>query len=492
MNEGSLLELLPRLAGVPVLVVGDLMLDRYIWGDVSRISPEAPIPVLRVTQEESRLGGAGSVVANLVTLGAEVRAVGALGQDAAGERLLEQVRLLGLDERGLVRTAGVQTTQKTRLIARTQQLLRIDRDGEGLPAAAREELQRRALERLDGARAVLLSDYGRGVLGDEVVAALAAETRRRGIPCLADPHPSSPFARFAGVTALTPNRSETTQAVAIRPTDEASCIAAGRALIDRYGLDYATITLDRDGIYLLRRGEERGRRFPAKARAVFDVAGAGDMVLAVLGLALGAGAGLEDAVRLANVAAGLEVEKLGVTPIKPEELRAELEPGAPPALRRKLQKLPELERRLKEVRGSGGRVVFTNGCFDLLHAGHVYFLQSCRAEGEFLVVGLNTDASIRGLKGPSRPVLNLDERATLLAGLEAVDAVVPFDEPTPIALIERIRPDILCKGEDYRDKEVVGRGVVEGYGGRVQLVPLVPGLSTTAIIGRLNEGRLPG
>ena len=489
IRSARLLEVLTRCDGVPVLLVGDLMLDRYIWGEVSRISPEAPVPVLKVEREESRLGGAGCVAANLATFGARVHVVGVVGDDAPGTRVLEMLAALGVETGGILREPAVQTTQKTRLMARVQHLLRVDRDGELLPAAALARLEAAAIERLSQVRAVLVSDYGRSVLEGDLCRRLCAEARRRGIPVLVDPHRNADFRRYTGATTMTPNRAETQHAVGIRPVDDESCREAARALIERFELDWATITLDKDGIYLLRKGEAQGQRFPAKARMVYDVAGAGDMVLSVLGLAVGSGAGLDEAVSLANVAAGLEVERPGVATVTPEEVEQELASTAPPALRRKIVSQDQVAAFIEHARRAGHTVVFTNGCFDLLHAGHVHFLQGCRAKGGYLVVGLNTDGSVRGLKGTGRPVLTLEERATLLAGLEAVDLVVPFDEPTPIALIERVRPDVLCKGEDYKDKVVVGREIVEAYGGRVELVELLPGLSTTHVIERIGANR---
>ncbi len=487
----NLLPLVEALAGVEVLLVGDLMLDRYVWGDVSRISPEAPVQVLRVEREEVRLGGAGSVIANLSALGARVHALGVLGTDRPGDRSAALLaELPGVDASGILRDPAVPTTEKTRVIARAQHLLRIDRDSVELPADVQARLEAAARERLASAQVVLLSDYGKGAFAGELAQRLAAAARARGVPVLVDPHPSTPFARFRGATGMTPNRKETAGAVEILPRDPESILAAARALVERFELDWAAVTLDRDGVYLLRSGEAEGRRFPAKERDVFDVAGAGDMVLSVLGLALGAGAPLEDALQLANVAAGWEVEQLGVVPITPAALTAELRGVAPPQLKRKIVDFEAAAARLELERRKANTIVFTNGCFDLLHAGHVHFLQGCRSKGDFLVVGLNTDESVRSLgKGENRPVLPLEERAAVLAGLEAVDLVVPFAESTPLALIDRLRPDVLCKGEDYRGKVVVGRELVEGYGGRVELVELLPGLSTTNIISRINAAR---
>jgi D-beta-D-heptose 7-phosphate kinase / D-beta-D-heptose 1-phosphate adenosyltransferase len=489
MNTANLLPLIPRFKGVPVLLIGDLMLDRYMWGDVNRISPEAPVPVLKVTREETRLGGSGSVLANLAVLGAEVRPVGVIGADQAGDRVLELLGEHRVVSHGVLRDPASHTTQKTRLVARTQQLLRLDHDTAGtIPDELEQRLGARALELLDGVKVVLVSDYGRGVLSGNLCRRIAVEAKKRGIPVLADPNRDAPFERYAGVTSITPNRNETQRATDVKPIDEKSYRAAAKALIERLDLEWVAVTLDKDGIYVLKKGESRGELFPAKARAVFDVAGAGDMVLATLGLSIAAGAPVDDAVHMANVAAGLEVERLGVASIEPEELEAELQTHTPPVLRRKIITTPaQVDARVAEARRKGQRVVFTNGCFDLLHVGHVTFLQGCRAQGDFLVVGLNTDSSIRGLKGPDRPVITLEDRATVLAGLEAVDLVVPFDEPTPVKLIERVRPDILCKGEDYKGKVVVGREIVEAYGGRVVLVPLVPGMSTTLVIERLER-----
>jgi D-beta-D-heptose 7-phosphate kinase/D-beta-D-heptose 1-phosphate adenosyltransferase len=492
VSRKRLVEILESLGSKKALVVGDVMLDRYIWGDVERISPEAPVPVLRVRREENRPGGAGSVVANLAALDAQVSVVSLVGDDRAGDELCSLLEAKNVDISGIVRMKEHGTTQKTRLLARVQQLLRVDRDHETqLTPELEQRLERVALERVAGSDVVLCSDYGKGVLAQGLARAVARAARKRGIPCVVDPFRAADFMRYEGATTITPNRKETENATEVVQDSLAAHERAATALIEKLGLDFATITLDKDGIFLKERGAKRGELYPSQARAVYDVAGAGDMVLSVLGLVLGGKSDPEDAVRLANVAAGLEVERLGVSPISKAEILRELDGRTPPALARKLVQVPELLQRVAEFRRQGKRIVFTNGCFDLMHAGHVRYFQFCRGLGDALVVAVNTDASVQRNKGPSRPIVELEERATVLAGLAAVDLVVAFDETTPIGLIEAVKPDVLVKGQDYEGKEVVGREFVEATGGRVELAPLWPGVSTTRIIERISAGTSP-
>ncbi|MEZ0227395.1 MAG: D-glycero-beta-D-manno-heptose 1-phosphate adenylyltransferase [Planctomycetota bacterium] len=493
MIDPRLASVLEGLGRVRALVVGDIMLDHYVWGEVERISPEAPVPVLRISREENRPGGAGSVVANLAALEAEVSVVSVVGDDTAGETLVSILRERKVDTFGVLRLPGVATTQKTRHLARVQQLIRVDRDVETkLTPDMSADLEKMALARLDGVDVVLLSDYGKGVFGSTAYStglakAVAKAARARGIPCITDPYRNIEIARYEGVSGVKPNRKGTEHATGIRPTDLASCEKAALALIDRLGLDFAALTLDKDGIYLREKNATRGELFPAQARAVYDVTGAGDMVLAMLGLVLGAKGSRQDAVRLANVASGLEVERLGASPISKSEILRELGgSGAPPNLARKILTQDELVLHVAELRRQGRKIVFTNGCFDILHAGHVRYFEFCRGLGDVLVVAVNTDESVRQLKGPERPVNNLEDRMTVLAGLGAIDIVSSFADETPQKIIERVKPDILVKGEDYRNQVVVGREVVEGLGGRVVLAPLWPGVSTTRIIERIK------
>lgn len=481
--------------GAPrILVVGDLILDEYLWGDVSRISPEAPVPVLRVRNREHRSGGAGSVVENLHVLGAEVEVCGLVGRDEAGGSLSARFASLGIDPAGLVVCEKRPTTLKTRMLGGVQhasrarqQVLRVDWEEDHPP---REDETARVLARCESAiaertpAAILISDYEKGLLTPELLSALIEGAKRAGVPVLVDPGRSVDYDRYRGATLVCPNRYETEQATGISPVDAESAGLAGRALVERLGLEHAVLTLDRDGIQLVSRdGESRG--FPTRVRSVTDVAGAGDMVLSLLGLAASAGWSIEDAVRLANLGAGIEVSKVGVTPVERWEIEqaAAGERGEGPS---KVRNLEELRGILERERTAGNTIIFTNGCFDILHAGHVHLLESARAFGNVLVVGLNSDASIRGQKGPARPVQNDDERARVLSGLSAVDHIVFFDEESPRRLVEGLLPDVLVKGMDYRDKEVVGRDVVEARGGRVELVDLRDGASTTGIIDRIR------
>ncbi|MBI5498265.1 MAG: D-glycero-beta-D-manno-heptose 1-phosphate adenylyltransferase [Deltaproteobacteria bacterium] len=485
----TLAHALVNLGSPTVALVGDVMLDRYTFGEVGRISPEAPVPVLRVAREEERLGGAGSVAADLLLLGARVRLVGIVGEDADGDVVMRLASDEKADASGLVRTQARRTTVKNRHVARGgpygQQVLRVDReDDRACPADLEARVRDAALRAVDGADVVLLSDYAKGVLSPGVVRAVIDEARRRKVPVLVDPK-GADFTRYAGATALTPNRRETAEATGITPSDPDSIRRAGHKLLQLAGLDAAIITLDRDGMALFHR--DGGELFAATAaRDVFDVTGAGDMVVAMLALCLGGGLSWDVAVHLANAAAGVEVGKLGSVPVTRQEVAMALGASAGPA--GKVMERAQAAVVLRARRAAGARVVFTNGCFDVLHAGHSRYLARARDLGELLVVGLNDDDSVRRLKGPERPIMPLQDRAELLASLACVDLVVPFGEDTPGALIEAVAPDILVKGEDWKDKGVVGREFVEARGGKVVLMPMEPGRSTTGVVERIRKG----
>jgi D-beta-D-heptose 7-phosphate kinase/D-beta-D-heptose 1-phosphate adenosyltransferase len=490
--DSDLLDIVDRLGEHRVMIVGDFMLDEYVFGPAERISPEAPVPVLRTQRSEFRLGGAGSVAVMVTALGGRVDCVGVIGSDRHGDRLLDMLRAAGADTDGLVRVADRPTTHKLRIVGlaqlrHPQQLVRLDTE-DARPVDG--ELERRLLgvvrERLAGADVVCLQDYAKGVLTPTLCREVIAAAKEKGRKVLVDPARIPDYSKYAGSSCLTPNRTEAMLATGLPDMDGSNAALAARRLLERLGCEAMSITLDKDGAFLAEAGGA-ARLIPTRPRVVYDNAGAGDMVLATMAMALAAGAGWEQTVRLANVGGGLEVERFGVQPIPLAELRAALVGHADRAahkIRAVEALVPEIARR----RTLGERIVFTNGCFDLLHPGHVEYLAAARHLGDCLVVGLNSDASVRGLgKGGDRPIYGQRERAAMLAALEAVDFVTVFEGPTPRELISAVQPDVLVKGEDYRGKEVVGREIVEARpGGRVVLLPLKAGYSTTALVERLR------
>ena len=463
------------------------MLDRYLLGDVDRVSPEAPIPVLRVERCEDRLGGAGNVAAMLAALSAEVVLVGVVGEDAEGAAV--RALLGGIDvDADLLLAAPRPTTVKDRFLGRThsrypQQMIRVDRESAApLEPALADRLCAAYEARLGATDLVVVSDYNKGVCAAGLLERMIAAAARRGVPVIADPVRGADYRRYAGCAGITPNRSEAALALhrAIACGDDG--LAAARTLLD-FGLEAAVVTLDREGIAWADRSG-RSRLFPIRPRQVFDITGAGDMVLSALGFCLAAGADWPEAIEVANLAGGLEVERLGVVPVTREELLAELAAKGG----RQGRKLLPLDRLLDELqrrRSLGDRVVMTNGCFDLLHPGHVASLERARAEGDCLVVGLNSDGSVRALKGPGRPILDEQGRAAMLSALECVDYVVLFDEPSVAGLVERVLPDVLVKSAQYGREEVVGGEAVVRSGGRVVLAPMQGDYSTTGIVDRI-------
>ncbi len=485
----DLLDLLASLGSPAVVVVGDAMLDRYVFGEVSRISPEAPIPVVKVLREEERAGGAASVAMNARALGAKVRLVAFTGDDEAAVALRRVLGDAGVDTSALVAVRGRPTTLKTRIVAagkahrNVQQVVRVDReDAAGFSADDDARLVAAFDAALRGAQAVIVSDYAKGVVSPATVRHVIAKAKATGIPVVVDPK-GTDYGRYAGATLVTPNRPETALATGIEPRDRESILAAGRRLLDVAGVDAAVVTLDKDGMAVVTR-DGREEMVPTTPREVYDVTGAGDVVIATLGVALGDGIALSDAVHLANVAAGVEVGKVGAVPVTRDEIAAAALAGR--AAMHSVIAAEDLAKELPKLRAAGKRIVFTNGCFDVLHAGHVRYLEFARREGDVLVVGLNSDASVRRLKGEGRPVNRQEDRAEVLAGLGAVSFVVVFDEDTPADLIRAVQPDVLVKGEDWKDKGVVGRDVVEARGGRVVLAPLLEGRSSTAIIAKIR------
>jgi D-beta-D-heptose 7-phosphate kinase/D-beta-D-heptose 1-phosphate adenosyltransferase len=476
-----------RFTAARVLVLGDIMLDCHIRGEVTRISPEAPVPVVRVVSRSWSPGGAANVATNLSELGLTVELVGALGADDAGTRLQELLRSRAIIADGLVADPRFATIVKTRVIGGHHQMLRIDDElPGGLEQATLSALVARVEARLDGLGALVISDYAKGVCAPALCAAVIRAARARGIPVLVDPK-GRDFSKYAGATTITPNTGELAQASGADPSDHHKLVQGGAELRRRLGLDFLTFTRGEHGIALIDGDEVH--QIPATAREVFDVSGAGDTVIAVLAACLAArDAGLShlDAVRLANLAAGIVVAKVGTVSVHLDELLASLDADLGGAGGGKVLTLSEAQARCARWRALGERVVFTNGCFDLLHAGHVGLLEHARQHGDRLVVGLNADASVRALKGASRPINHQADRASVLAGLAAVDAVVVFPEETPLELIRALRPEVLVKGADYREDQVVGATEVRSWGGRVVLVPLLDGRSTSAAITRMR------
>ncbi len=467
-----------------MLCIGDAMIDHYVSGRVERISPEAPVPVLHIESEERRLGGAGNVLRNLHALGVETCFISVSGSDGAGRDLSRMVAELGTAEAHVIPERGRTTTVKTRFIAETQQLLRADQERvKPLSASLREELMKMVRASFAHYPLAIVSDYAKGVLADGLAGEIIAAAREAGATVIVDPK-SNDYGIYRGASLVKPNRREL-QAASGRTLDsEAEIVAAARAAMDKNDIAAMLVTCGKDGMLLIERGAQH-HRLPAAAREVYDVSGAGDTVVAVLGAALAAGASLYDAASLANEAAGIVVGKVGTAIVPANELaQALIDRDA--VEHSKVLPLPLALDHVARWRRNGLKVGFTNGCFDLLHPGHVSLLNQARAACDRLVVGLNSDASVRRLKGAGRPVQNEESRAMVLASLAAVDLVVVFEEDTPQKLIEAIRPDLLIKGADYRREDVVGGAFVESYGGKVLLASLVPGHSTTATIARAN------
>jgi D-beta-D-heptose 7-phosphate kinase / D-beta-D-heptose 1-phosphate adenosyltransferase len=470
---------IPDFSGVRVLVIGDLMLDRYWYGVTSRISPEAPVPVVSVQSVEERPGGAGNVALNIADLGANVDLIGMIGQDEQGATLQERLRERRVNCM-LVSTRQHSTVTKLRIISRQQQLIRLDFE-DGFADADHRKLKEAYARTLRSAQVVILSDYGKGTLPD--VPQLIAAAREQDKIVLIDPK-GNDFSRYRHASMITPNQAEF-EAVVGPCRSETEIIEKGSALIKSLKLGALLIMRSEMGMTLLRSNQEP-LHFPARAREIYDVTGASDTMIAVTAAGLAAGLGLPEAVAISNLAAGIVVGKLGTAPATVEDLRNAMldhvrtERGM--VTEKKLAKL------LTQARAQGERIVMTGGCFDILHAGHVTFLQQAAKLGDRLVVALNDDASVRRLKGKDRPINNLQSRMTILAGLECVDWVVPFSEDTPAKLIEKLNPDVLVKGGNYKPDEIAGADHVRSKGGQVMVLDSVQGYSTNAIIDGIRGG----
>lgn len=477
---GRLKEASPR-----ILVVGDLMIDSYLWGKAERISPEAPVPVVVVESKTEMLGGAGNVVRNLLSLGAKVCVAGVIGDDVAGERIMAMLGDIGADSSGLLRDKGRTTSVKTRLMATHSQIVRFDAESVAdIGGESEEALLGFVQNRLGEFDAVLLSDYKKGVLTDSLTQAVIGLCKTNALPVLADPK-GLDYSKYRGATLLTPNKKEASEATRIYIKDDTSLLQAGMKLKNDFGLTHSVITLSEDGIALFEGGAIS--KIPTFAREVYDVTGAGDTVLAALGFALACDTPILDACRFANKAAAVVVAKLGSATVTMGEIAAFENSTVGDETDAKIVSRKELSEICAKLRAQGKQIVFTNGCFDILHAGHVRYLSAARRLGDVLVLGLNSDGSVHGLKGEGRPVNGEEDRSVVLASLACVSYVTLFDEPTPLALIEEVKPTVLVKGADYTPQSIVGYDFVTSYGGRVETVALVEGRSTTGIIKKIQK-----
>ena len=487
----ELADTLENMGSPRTLLVGDMILDRYVWGNAARISQEAPIPVLSVARKEWRPGGAANVVNALAHLGCEVTACGAIGGDEDGSLLARRMMELTSGRSKLFVDPGRPTTVKTRFVGYVQSagraahhVLRVDEEvTDPLPPG----VERQVLGYLESAAGehdcIICQDYNKGMLTENILAELISLASAAGCPVLVDPALGRSFDVYSGVTALVPNRYEATVATGIEIVDEATAHEACRKLASGLSLGQCLLKMDRDGMYLYL-GSDRGVMISTLPLDVYDVTGAGDVVTAVFGALIAAGEDFESAARIANAAAGIAVGKFGCAPVPREELLQTLR-SRDRGLLRKLVTVDALNAILAERRARGEKVAFTNGCFDLLHQGHIELVKFSREQADMLVVGMNSDRSVRELKGPNRPILSQQERAGILAALSEVDYIVLFDTVEVTPLIRALKPDVLVKGADYRPDQVVGHEVVESYGGEIRLAPLVEGISTTNIVERV-------
>jgi D-beta-D-heptose 7-phosphate kinase/D-beta-D-heptose 1-phosphate adenosyltransferase len=498
-DTGTLASLLARLVGARVICVGDIMLDRFVEGSVERISPEAPIPVFGVKRESEMLGGAGNVARNIAAIGAEAALISVVGDDDAGHRLGALVEETPGISATFIKDPARPTTIKTRYVAAGQQLLRADKETVApLSANAAKAVVSAVTKHLDGAvtaatfdvatpdhGVLVLSDYGKGVLDDALLKSLIGVAKERGALVIVDPK-GEDYSRYNGAGILTPNRQELAAASGLSVGSDDEVIAACRLVIKAAGVDAVLATRSEQGMSLVSAGSVD--HLPARAREVFDVSGAGDTVAAVLGAAHSAGAALPAAAALANVAAGVVVGKIGTAVAYPAEILSALHETEMLGADTKVMVLDGARDRLAAWRRQGLRCGFTNGCFDLLHPGHISLLNQSKAACDRLIVGLNSDHSVRRLKGPERPIQSETSRAQVLASLAMVDLVVIFDEETPVKLIEALRPEILVKGADYTIEQVVGAEQVQSWGGRVVLAEILDGHSTTGTIEKMGTG----
>ena len=462
-----------------ILVLGDLMIDHYLWGSCERISPEAPVQVVDIAKETTVLGGAGNVINNLKTLGAQVSVASIIGDDENGKELVGMLNAIGVDAKSIITQEGRKTSKKSRIIAVSQQILRYDKESKNaITSDSVQKIVTKLTESIARYDMIILSDYGKGVLTTELCQGVISLAKSNGVRVLVDPK-GSDFSKYKGAYLLTPNKKEAILSTNIEINDAKSLEKALLQLKEECDLGISLITLSEDGIATL---DKEVEIFPTVAKEVFDVTGAGDTVIASIAFALSAGKSIQETAAFANLAAGVVVGKIGSATVNIAEIQeyeASLHKSTSDAHIKSFADIASLVERSRE---NGKKVVFTNGCFDILHVGHVKYLQIAKSFGDILIVGLNSDESVSRLKGPTRPVNIAEDRAYLLAALEAVDFVVPFIEDTPYNLIKMIAPDVLVKGGDYEGKDVVGTE----FAGELKLVDFVDGKSTTKTIEKIQ------
>lgn len=459
---------------IPILVFGDLMIDEYLWGEVNRISPEAPVPIVNVHSQNIVLGGAGNVLNNLLALEAKPYIISAIGDDSNANILLELLQKKGISTDSIIQERSRKTAKKTRIIATNQQMIRFDEESTfTISKQTSEKIAEILRTQIPKSKALLISDYNKGLLTDELLQLAIQEAKKHNIFVLVDPKGDN-YTKYSGASFLTPNKKEAQTATGIDIIDDTSLQMALEKLKNDYALDLSLITLSEDGIAFF---DTHMHKMPAHAREVFDVTGAGDTVLATLGLMSAYGYKIGEAVRIANIAAAVVVGKVGSAVASLQEISFFFKNHL------RIVSFEDLDLLLEQLRLQKNQIVFTNGCFDILHAGHLEYLQKSRSLGDCLIVGLNSDKSVRFLKGDSRPINTQIDRANLLASLRYVDFVVIFDESTPEKLIEKIAPDILTKGADYKDKEIIGAK----FASKVKLINFVDGYSSTNMIKKIKE-----
>jgi D-beta-D-heptose 7-phosphate kinase / D-beta-D-heptose 1-phosphate adenosyltransferase len=478
LNEQTLKQIKPA----PVLVAGDVMVDEYILGDVERISPESPVPVLIARDRLRRLGGAGNVVRNLVTMGGKVALFATVGKDSAGNWFKRHCEEIGIDAFWIKDDLSRPTTIKTRVVARNQQIVRIDQEYAGsISAEIEKAIMEDAKSLLSQVKAAVLSDYGKGFLTPSLIQEIISLAKINSVPILVDPK-GKDFSKYRGATFVTPNVREAATASGVEIYDRESLVRAGRILLDQMEAQGVIITRGREGITLVT--DSKAEDFPVKPVEIVDVTGAGDTVIASLALALAGGLPIENGIGFANLAASIVVSRFGAAAVSLDEMIQSLKDRQSGT---KVVSIEDIGTRLREHRLRGRRLVFTNGCFDLFHAGHLEILRRASELGDVLVVGVNSDNSVSRLKGPSRPIVSQAQRIEIISAFNFVDYVVVFEDDTPLNLIKEVRPDILVKGDDWQGKKVVGEEFVSSRGGRVEFVKLLNGVSTTELLKKIME-----